>query len=166
MTAIDWITGYAAIVATGALFLEVRRWFESGPRIYVKASPNMIMLDGSKQISGLLMVNVVNRGDTPTTITHFGLVEYSNVWARLVDRQSHSFLILHPQPEGNPPIIPAVLRPGERWMGMAHPRPDVTGDIQTGTFWAAIYTTDRDKPYLARIPMPKSVPALESATKI
>ena len=38
---------YAAIVATGALFLEIRRWVESGPRLhltvstYVQTSPSI-----------------------------------------------------------------------------------------------------------------------------
>jgi len=42
----------------------------------------------------------------------------------------------------------------------------VTGDIETGSFWAAIHTTDRAKPYLAHIPKRKSVPALDNATKV
>ena len=41
-----WVAVYAAIVATGALFLEVRRWFESGPRLYLMASTNMIFVGG------------------------------------------------------------------------------------------------------------------------
>lgn len=167
MTSADWIAIYAAIVATGALFLEVRRWFESGPKLYVKARPNMIMLDGlGEKTTGLLVVNVTNRGDAPTTITTFALLNYPNWWARWRNKETQSFIIPHPQPKGSAPILPHVLQPGQQWTGMAHNRSDVTGDIQTGTFWAAIYTTDRDRPYLAHIPKPKSVPALENATKV
>jgi hypothetical protein len=144
-------TLYAAIVATGALALEVRRWFESGPKIHVTASPDMIMIYGRKEVSGLLLVNVINRGHTPTTITHFAILEYPNALKRWRNDPAHSFLIPHPQPEGSPPSIPHVLEPGRQWTGVARPRPDVTGDIQTGTFWAAIYTTDRKRPYLAHI---------------
>ena len=34
------VTIYAAIVATGAHFLEVRRWVESGPRLNLTVSTN------------------------------------------------------------------------------------------------------------------------------
>jgi hypothetical protein len=30
-----WVAVYAAIVSTGALFLEVRRWFESGASLNI-----------------------------------------------------------------------------------------------------------------------------------
>lgn len=165
MNAEAWVALYAAVVATGALFLEVRRWFEGGPRIYVKASPNMTMFNHMEETTGLLVVNVANRGDVPTTITHFGIHQYPTLWKRFTGKPSRTFIIPNPQPEGTPPIIPAVLRPGERWMGMAHPRPEITGDIETGTFWAAIYTTDRDKPYLAHVAKRKD-PVLKNATVV
>ena len=157
---------YAAIVATGALALEIRRWFETGPKIVVRATPNMTMLDGREQTKGILVVNVANRGDVPTTIKNFGILEYSGFWARWRDKCSQSFIVPHPQAKGNAPIVPFVLKPGEQWMGMAHPRPEVTGDLETGTFWAAIYTSDRDKPYLGRIRKRQAVPALENAKAV
>ncbi|TPL55413.1 hypothetical protein FJ942_17050 [Mesorhizobium sp. B2-4-2] len=157
---------YAAVVATGALALEVRRWFESGPKIYVKASPNMTLLDGVKETPDLLVVNVVNRGDTPTTIINFGLLDYPNAWGRWRRKPARSFVIPHPQPPGSPPVIPQQLSPGQRWMGMADHRPDILGDIQTGRMWAAIYTTDRDRPYMARIPKRQPEKELKDAKKL
>lgn len=152
MNAADWIAIYAAIVATGALSLEVRRWFESGPKIHVRANANMTMVGlGGIEKEGLLLVNVLNNGDAPTTITHFCLLEYPNFWRRWRDRASKSFIVPHPQPEGYPPTILHVLKVGEQWTGIAHDRGDVTGDIQTGVMWAAIYTTNRRRPYLAHI---------------
>lgn len=158
---------YAAIVATGALALEVRRWFESGPKICVKASPNMTLIGGgAKEATDLLVVNVVNRGDMPTTITNFGLLDYPNLWARWRRRPARSFVIPHPQPKGHPPIVPQQLSPGQQWMGMASPSPEVVGDVQTGTMWAAIYTTDRDQPYMARIPKRQPGKELKDAKKV
>lgn len=147
-----WIAIYAAIVATGALTLEIRRWFENGPKLCIRARGNMVLLDGAKEIKGLLVVDVSNRGSATTTLTNLAILEFSSRWSRLRMRPAKSFIIPHPQLPGNKPVIPHVLPPGEQWMGMAYDRSDVTGDIQTGTFWAAVYTTDRERPYLARIP--------------
>ncbi|MBX5149571.1 hypothetical protein HJB78_00940 [Rhizobium lentis] len=151
MNAADLIAIYAAIVATGALALEVRRWFESGPKVYVRCQAGMAIIGDGIEKNGLLLVTATNRGDAPTTITNLCLLEYANIWSRWRNRASRSFIVPHPQLEGRPPIVPHVLKTGEQWMGMAHDRSDVTGDIQTGKMWAAIYTTDRDKPYLAHI---------------
>lgn len=166
MTVDAWVTIYAAIVATGALFLEVRRWFEGGPRIGVKATPNMTMVGGLEDVEGVLVVNAVNRGDAPTTINHFAILEFSSVWRRWRRKPNRSFMIVKPQPKGSPPIIPWVLEPGRQWTGLARPSTDLISDLQTGDFWAAIYTTDRDKPHLARIPKPKKSPELDNAKKV
>jgi len=164
MTSTDWIAVYAAIVATGALALEVRRWFESGPRLTVQAKANMMMIDNlGKQENGLTVATVTNRGDAPTTITSLGIVEYPSYWARLRNRTTREFLVVHPS-DSHP--LPYVLAPGTHWIGIARKRPDLYGDIQTGTMWVAIGTTNRGKPYLARIPKRKPRPELENATKV
>lgn len=148
----SWIAVYAAIVATGALALEIRRWFETGPRIVVDALPDMTLIgaERDKDERDLLIVRVANRGDISTTITHMIVVEYPNWLARIRDQQSKSFVIPNPQSSG-PSIIPANLAPGGLWQGIARSRPDVTGDIRTGNFWAGVITSGRNRPFLARI---------------
>ncbi|MFG1296674.1 hypothetical protein [Xanthobacter variabilis] len=159
----SWIAIYAAVVATGALALEVRRWVESGPRIVVKASPNMMILDplSKDEEKGVLVVTAYNRGEQSTTITHMLIVEYPNFIARMRNRPSKSFLIPNPQVSG-PPIIPSEIKPGAQWMGVARHRPDVIPDIQTGKFWAGIVTTDRGRPYLRQIPRPRKTDIQDS----
>ncbi|CFX34395.1 conserved protein of unknown function [Candidatus Filomicrobium marinum] len=144
MTYGDWTAIYAAIVATGALVLEVRRWFESGPKVFVRAS---IGLDRDKRE---VFVTVTNRGDTVTTVTHFTVNQYSGFWDRLRDRFDfdRSYPVFHPS--GKP--LPNVLAPGTHWTGWADAVPVYVGDLETGAVWVAIHTTDRDRPYLARIP--------------
>jgi hypothetical protein len=161
-----WVAGYAAIVATGALALEIRRWFESGPKLYVRARGGMVMIDGDDQHDNMLVVNVTNRGDTPTTIETLAVLRFKNRWKRWRLDATDSYIILHPQPAGSPPVIPSVLQPGHKWTGLGHDRSDVTGDIQTGHCWAAIYTTDRDRPYLAHIPKKATRKELDDADKI
>ncbi|MBP1883236.1 hypothetical protein [Sinorhizobium mexicanum] len=154
MNAEAWIAIYAAIVATGALFLEIRRWVESGPKLYISAKANMVMLDGiGNKTEGLLVVNATNRGDAPTTITNLCLLRYPSWFSRLRKKADKSFVIPHPQAKGSTSYaLPYVLSPGQQWIGMAHDRQDATGDIQTGRFWVALYTTDRNAPYVVHIP--------------
>ncbi|NLS04611.1 hypothetical protein HGP14_14730 [Rhizobium sp. P32RR-XVIII] len=156
MGAADWIAIYAAIVATGALSLEVRRWFESGPKIYLRATPNMLVINHpATEGRKFVRVLAVNRGDAPTTIQSLGVSEYQNIWARWRDKPIRAFAIPHPQLPGSPPTLPYVLKTGEQWNGFVHDRIDVTGDMETGKMYAVIYTTDREKPYIARIPKRK-----------
>lgn len=166
MSAADWIAIYAAIVATGALFLELRRWFESGPKIVVRARPGMSLVGlAGIEKKGMLIVNATNRGDAPTTVTTLAVLEYTSLWARWRNRPARSFIIPRPQLEGYPPNLPHVLKIGEQWTGIGNDRTEETGDLQTGKMFAAVYTTDREKPYLARIPKRKP-DKLADATKI
>lgn len=77
----DWwtigIAAYAAIVSTGALFLELRRWFEAGPRLNIHVMPEAktFNIPGTEK-NIYLLATVTNRGNTPTTITHFVLSDY------------------------------------------------------------------------------------------
>lgn len=109
MTGTDWIAVYAAIVAPGALALEVRRWFESGPRLTVQATPDMVMIGNGRREDGLLVVTAINRGDAPTTITSLGIIEYPGYWARLRNRPTRAFVIADPN-DSRP--LPHVLAPG------------------------------------------------------
>lgn len=161
-----WVAAYAAIVATGALALEIRRWFETGPRLSVRARADMVLLDGDRKTEGLLVVDVVNRGDASTTLKTLALLKFPSRWDRWRMKPSHSFIIPRPEFSGSPLILPHVLQPGHSWMGLGHDRSDVTGDIQTGEFWAAVYATDRDRPYLAHIAKKSVRKELQGADKI
>jgi hypothetical protein len=56
MTATDFIAIYAAIVATGALLLDIRRWIESGTHLYI--SWNVGQGCGGPSISRCMRVRV------------------------------------------------------------------------------------------------------------
>lgn len=147
MITADMIAFYAAFVGTAALALELRRWFESGPRLIVRVSPNMEMLDrlGKRWI----LVEVSNRGDTATTITHLGMVGFPSRLARLRHRPDPSYLV--PKPEGQP--LPHLLEPGGRWIGLMGD--DALFDwVDEGNAFAQVSAIDRDRPFYRRIPKP------------
>lgn len=65
----DWIAIFAVIIASGALALEIRRWFESGVRLSVSVMADAQLAGGLEEDDAeYLGVFVVNRGNTPTTI--------------------------------------------------------------------------------------------------
>ena len=117
-----WAAVYAAIVATAALALEVRRWFESGVRLRIHLMTNAGYIENGKfSDERQMLVTVSNRGDRPTTITHLALVEYSGRWRwwrRLRSSPTKQAFIPDPRPSTlYPQALPCVLDPGKQWTG-------------------------------------------------
>ena len=52
--------------------------------------------------------------------------------------------------------LPGEVEPGKKWTGIIRQRPDVIPNLYTGNFYAGVFTTARDKPYLIRISQKKS----------
>jgi len=69
-------TAYAAIVATAAFALEVRRWLKERPKLDISLMPDAVMVtsggsdedESDESDERFLLVNVVNRGGSSTTI--------------------------------------------------------------------------------------------------
>ena len=160
MSPSDWISVLALVVASGALALEVRRWFESGPRLVVSVMPGAVIVDGEngQEEKDLLFVRVDNRGDATTTITNFGILRFDSHWQWLTGKHSATFNFPNPQLTGHPPGIPSELAPGQRWIGVARPRPDIIPDIETGALYVAIYANHSDRPAMKRIRKRKPAP--------
>lgn len=153
----DVIASYAAIVSTGVLSLEVRRWFESAIRLSVTMMPEAKMTDDPSDRT-YLAVFVVNRGPTPTTVTHMTLHEYPSLWARLRGKASWNAIVPNPAPAGHP-NIPQQVDPNARWVGMAVYDDDLMERRKRGHLYVAIQATHSDKATLKRVPRPVQVPS-------
>ena len=145
------VAAYAALVATAALALEVRRWVEARARLAIHISPEMSYTGDADEDTRYLVVEVVNRGTISTTITHFVLEEYPTWWAALRRKQTYAAMILRPMPEGVPWNIPQVLGPGERWSGMARHTDDLVERAKGGRLYVAIYASHRNRRTIRRI---------------
>jgi hypothetical protein len=153
-----WIAIYAAILSTGGLFLGVRRWFESGPRLMIDLIPDGITIGGGPDTDekDLVIVMATNRGEAATMITNLLLFEFETRIQRFRNRAKRSFVIPNPQLKGYPPNLPHVLEPGRFWTGAIRQRKDIIQDIHTGNFYIGISTTHCDRPHLKRIPKRKA----------
>ena len=147
-----WVAIYAAIVATGALFLEIRRWVESGPRLHLTTSPNMQILPSIDEKS-YVMVFVSNRGSVATTITNLGLRRYDNWWEKFRKKPSEDLIITHPTiPGTDVGKLRHVLKPGSIWMSAMDQDHKMTERLNSGRFYVAVYVSHRNSPIVKRLP--------------
>lgn len=147
------IAAYAAVVSTGALALEVRRWFESGPRLHLKLMPNAIIVGaGEKSNQSYVVATVINRGSQPTTITHMGYFGYRNTWDRIRGAKCHQAIVANPS-SGFAPNVPHLIQPGSQWQGLGRYTPELLEHIKNGRYYVQIICSHRSKPLTKLIKM-------------
>lgn len=166
-----WAAIYAAVVATAALALEVRRWVESGVRLSLSLMTNAQTIQNGKVGDARhLLVVVSNRGDRATTVTHLAALDYSGHWysywwRRLRHRPTQTLLVPDPRPDDySPPVLPSVLEPGKQWHGFTDWETIKPLVIKAkGMLFIAVVSSDATHPRLKRIPL-KSATAPEPRT--
>ena len=143
---------WGAIVATLAFVWEVFRWLRSGPRIQVKATANMkaIGIPGLDNDDIYILVEVMNSGDAPTTITNYGAHVYEGLICRLMDRARSRHVGVDPNIFG--PSIPYVLEVGQRWMAGIKQSQFDKALIREGKLYAVVmHTFSKWRPALAKV---------------
>jgi hypothetical protein len=162
----DWLEGavafYAAIVATGALFLEIRRWYESGVRLAIVIMPEAKMFGGlTSDDKTYLVVNVLNRGETATTITHLVLFNYGSWWNLLRRKLINSAIVNNPGHHAGQ-NIPFLLEPGKIFHGLVNHEPELVRWIDDGWLFVGVIGSHADKPVLKRVRKPRLVITAQS----
>lgn len=139
---------YAAIVATAALALEVRRWVESGPRLV------LTIMSQAKAFGGpvldentYLHARVTNRGAMPTTVTNFALHSYSSRVHRLWRKSNKAAVVNAIQGHQ----LPYVLQPGTEWAGSVVYNDELREWAETGALFIAIYYSHSSRPIQAKV---------------
>lgn len=113
------IAAYAAVVATGALFLEVRRWIESGPRLRLGILDQALMIgEVPRDPKTYISATVTNTGAMPTTLRMMGLELYSSRWKWLRRKPTGNAVVTRPGAKTGQEL-PFFLAPGSQWMGLA-----------------------------------------------
>jgi hypothetical protein len=110
-----WLAVYAAIVATAAVILNFRSWFEKRVRLNLTLMPDAVLTGGFEEGTekDLMAVTVVNRGGQMTTLTNLVILRFDNAWKRCRTRPSKSYIIPNPQ-VGGTGIIPFELDAWQR----------------------------------------------------
>ncbi len=153
-----WLEGsvaaYAAIVATAALALEIRRWLESGVRIALSTMPGAILVGGAlnqgQKRDRYLGLTASNRGDVATTITHMVLFNYGSWRNRLTRNPIISAIVPEPTAHSGQPF-PCFLEPGRYFHGLALYSPELESWIETGWLYVGVICTHDVDPILVRV---------------
>ena len=149
------VAGYAAVVSTGALFLEVRRWFESGPRIRLSLMPVAKTFGGLDDDATYIGITVTNFGELPTTITHVFLKQYSGWWGRLRRRAVFSAIVPNPSPYGlqgmNPPH---TLQTGQIWHAQVSYNAELIDRARSRQLHVGLVCSHSTTPILKRVKLP------------
>jgi hypothetical protein len=148
------IAAYAAVVATCALFLELRRWIGERPKLLVTLIPDGLVIGGDRQYDekDVIVVNVVNRGGKNTTITNLLILRNPYWHQHWLGRPRQSFIVTNPEIKGYPQSIPSDLGPNKKWVGLIRKRTDLLHDLHNGEFYAAVSASHSDRDTLKRIP--------------
>jgi hypothetical protein len=150
---------YAAIVSTSALLLNFKNWFDSGVKLKLSLMDNAKMFgDGASTSSpdGQIALIVTNQGTATTTITHMVMLEFPSLYRRLRMRPGRTALVPSPQLPGYPSNIPGELAAAKQWFGMSNDPALTYPEARNGKFYLGIYATNRERPYLIKIPAAKT----------
>jgi hypothetical protein len=152
------VSVYAAIIGTSAFFLNLKSWWDSGVKLSLSLMVDGMTIGGGPDFDeqDLIMLTVTNRGDAATVITHMVVLEFQSLYRRWRVRPHKSYLIPSPQLKGYPPNVPGDLEPSKRWTGAIRRRDDLGINLHDGYHYTGVYTSNRDRPYLIRIPTKKS----------
>jgi hypothetical protein len=162
--------------------LNLKTWFDSGVKLKLILVPDGMTIGGGpdEDEKDLIILYVTNCGDTQTMIRSMVLFEIRSWWRLLLFKITSSmswsswkvipeknYVITNPQLKGYPRNIPSALEPSKTWTGAIRPRPDVIPDMHTGNFYTGIYASNRERPYVVRIPkrqdnLPKGTAALDA----
>jgi hypothetical protein len=148
MSATDWAAVYAAIVATAALALEIRRWFESGPRLRLSIISQARLYGGIVvDENDYLSVSVSNSGDRPTTVTNLCYHEIPNWWAARRNRWTRAAVDTSATGSG----VPFVLHTGTEWKALVKYDAAMMDWAKSGRLFVAVYFSHSGRPLLKKI---------------
>ena len=150
---IDWtltIAVYAAVVATMAILWDAYKWKHAGPKLLLRLNTGIQSINMPEhEGKTLMMVTATNRGDRPTTITHFSIHHYDSWWSYVRRQAVYNAVVntwgLSVQP------TPYVLAPGAVWTGLADQTKDVERMAKKGRLYVSVTHSHSKDAILMRV---------------
>lgn len=149
MSASDIAAWWGAIVATMVFGLDIFKWWKAGPKIIVRANPNMQMVSSGQGLEPEknIFLEVVNNGDKLTTVTHVIIHHYKSKWSVICKKPNGQAVVPLPGPMQK---LPFELEPGKRWTGLID-QSDIKSKFQGGYIYCGILHTATPKPILCKV---------------
>jgi hypothetical protein len=149
MTVTDVLAMIGAFTGSAALLWDVFKWLKTGPRVRVSAIPNMVSTGEGNAYQGKnVIIEVVNTGDSKTTITHLAGYHYDS-WFKPIFRFKPTTQFVVPNPI--PGRLPCELSPGERWVGLIEQTPDLIDMSVNGKLYVGILHSMKRSPVMTRL---------------
>jgi hypothetical protein len=111
------VAWWGAILATVVFVWDIIKWRLAGPKLRLTIRSSMKTINVPEyEGKTLLIAEVVNYGDRPTTITLLTFFYYRNRWNWLRNQADQKTAVMVPNTRQS---IPFELRPGNSWSGFA-----------------------------------------------
>jgi hypothetical protein len=133
---------YAAVLSTFIAVWEILKW-RARNAVLITCNSNMLFIP-SPDDKKYIIVNVTNKGDTQTTITHFLGYYWPSRVDKILNRNVRAFVV-------NSPDVPKIIQPGEQWMGQAHQDENMEKMAKEGLLYMGIIHSMGKKEILKRV---------------
>lgn len=150
MTFTDFIATLALVIAAGTFALQVKQWFDSGPRIHLSVMGDAVQFPDDDDRPKLALT-VTNRGNEPTQITHVIVFKYHS-WLNKWRRKPYFTAIV------NSPGIPMLLEARRYWIGIIYYDEALSSARAAGEVYVGIYATHNNREFLIKVPPKKDEP--------
>ncbi len=156
MDATTIVAWWGAILSSVVFLWDIYKWWATGSKIRFSVqsgmeSINMPGYDGKT----LILANVTNYGDRPTTITNLSFLYFESFWSQLRKRPDKVFFIPNPSTDQ---CLPFELKQGNVWTGIAIQDSKVAALATKGRLYCVLNHSHDEKPIKARVVI-RSTPA-------
>jgi len=143
------VAWWGAILSSIVFAWDIYKYFHAGPKLRFSVQTgmktiNMPLYDGKR----VILANVTNYGDRPTTITNLGYLYFKKRRFRRSRIPDKAAIV--PNPSTAQPL-PFELKPGTVWMGIAHQDTEIEEWATGGILYMALYHSHSEKPLLRRV---------------
>ena len=143
------VAWWGAILSSIVFLWDIYKWRTAGPKLRLRVQTGMEKLNAPEyEGKTLLIIEVVNYGERPTTITNAVLVSYSSFLSRLRKRHDRVFVI--PIPSREQPL-PFELKPGSIWRGMGVQDRSLEDAARSGCLYCLVAHSHRSAPVRQRV---------------
>lgn len=150
MNASDYAAWYAALVATTVAVLDFAKWKWSGPSICGETKTRWKTV-GIPETEGkdVTFASLTNRGDSPTTLTSWGMYLYPAKGSLHPKNRKASFVVVSGL--GGLGKIPCKLAPGDTWQGMMEENEKMQKMLAEGRVFFAFGFSHSDKEVMLQL---------------
>ncbi|MFB2563466.1 hypothetical protein [Rhizobium sp. IMFF44] len=149
MKVTDWVAIIALIISTAAFVLQLKRWFDEGPklRLSLMADAIFVPMDDKRP---KLVLTVINRGSAPTLITHMIAFTFDSRWKRLLNKPSMTGVV-----NSTLQRVPSEIGVNQTFMGSMVYDEKLTKARAEGRLYVGVIASHSNKNFLIKVPMEK-----------